>query len=156
MPRKHWLYARCGALAQLLILYRQMRIAIPDWEGRVSPVFDVAATLVVADIGDGRLGNRQTVQLVNGDMHARARQLADLEVNVLVCGAISLPLETVLDSAGIEVFSQTCGEVDVVLAAFVAGSVPEDAFLMPGSCGRRRFRRRRRGPRGQGARDRKV
>lgn len=128
-----------------------MRIAIPDWEGRVSPVFDVAATLVVADVEAGGLGNRQTVQLVNGDVHARARQLADLDVNMLVCGAISLPLELALGNAGVEVFSQTCGEVELVLAAFATGTVPEDAFLMPGSCGRRRhWRRRRRGPDARG------
>jgi predicted Fe-Mo cluster-binding NifX family protein len=67
-------------------------------------------------------------------------------VDALICGAISWPLELALTSAGIEVIAQTCGDVDEVLEAFLAGQLEQEKFLMPGCCGRRRrFRKGRRG-----------
>jgi predicted Fe-Mo cluster-binding NifX family protein len=57
---------------------------------------------------------------------------------VLICGAISRPLEAMLLSAGVEVIPQTCGPVEEVLKAFMSGKLTEKAFLMPGCCGRRR------------------
>lgn len=124
---------------------RAMKIALPDWQGRISPVFDVAAHLLVAEVAEGRVEDRRNVLLVADDIPSRVRQVANLEVDVLICGAISWPLEMALVNAGIEVISQNCGEVEQVLAAFAMGRLTQDAFLMPGCCGRRR-RRGFRGP----------
>ncbi|HPG68846.1 MAG TPA: NifB/NifX family molybdenum-iron cluster-binding protein [Candidatus Hydrogenedentes bacterium] len=115
-----------------------MKAAIPDWQGRVSPVFDVAAQLVVVDVEDGQVRERRMVAMTADGLQARAEHVAELGVNVLICGAISWPLELALSNAGVEVVPQTCGEVEDVLAAFVAGRLGHDAFLMPGCCGRRR------------------
>ncbi len=115
-----------------------MKVAIPEWQGRISPVFDVAAHLLLADVTGGRVGERHTASLSAAAIHARARQVADLGVQVLICGAISWPLELALSGAGVEVIPQTCGEVEQILEAFVAGQLGRNAFLMPGCCGRRR------------------
>ena len=120
-----------------------MKVAISDWQGRISPVFDVAGNLLVADVQDGAVCDRQTLKLKAKGLQARADFLAQWGVEVLICGAISWPLELALSNAGVEVVPQTCGEVEDVLAAFVAGRLSQSAFLMPGCCGRRgRFRRR--------------
>lgn len=115
-----------------------MKVAIPDWQGRISPVFDVAAHLLVAEVEDGRILARLLVLMNEDGLHARAKQVSGLGVDVLICGAISRPLELALASAGVEVAPQTCGDVEDVLSAFVAGRLSQDAFLMPGCCGRRR------------------
>jgi predicted Fe-Mo cluster-binding NifX family protein len=124
-----------------------MKIAIPDWQGRVSPVFDVAARLVLAEVEGSQVTGREIVTLNSDGLHARAARIAELGVEVLICGAISWPLELALANAGIEVIPQTCGEVEPVLAAFVADRLDQDTFLMPGCCGQRRRRlgRHRRG-----------
>jgi len=124
-----------------------MKIAIPQWQDRVSPVFDVAASLLVVDMADGREEARVTVELTAMDPLRRAQQVASLSPDVLICGAVSWPLEMALTSAGVRVIPQICGGIGEVLEAFANGDLGQDRFLMPGCCGRRRMRggRHRRG-----------
>jgi len=126
---------RCGAL---------MRIAIPQWQGRVSPVLDVAGNLLVVDIEEGREVRRREIPLTATDSAKRAQQVAQVPPDVLICGAVSWPLELALRSAGMRVVSQICGQVDEVMRSFLLGELDNDNFRMPGCCGRRRFRQRRR------------
>jgi len=126
-----------------------MRIAIPIADDRVSPVFDVARRLLVVDAEQGAEAGRNEQALEEEPLALRARRVAELGVNVLICGAISRPLEAMLMAAGVEVIPQTCGRADEVLGTFLSGQLVGDVFVMPGCCGRRRrFRgRRRRGRR---------
>ena len=118
-----------------------MRVAIPISDGRISPVFDAARRLVLVDVESGREFRRTAKVLEEPELAPRARRVAELGVDVLICGAISRPLEAMLLSAGVEVVPQTCGEAEDVLRAFMSGRLTEQAFLMPGCCGgRRRFR----------------
>jgi len=123
-----------------------MKIAIPHWRGRVSPVFDVAANVLVAEINGSVERGRQDVSFDAEEPQARAARLAQTGADVLICGAISRPLEMAVSATGVEVIPQICGDVERVLAAFIGGRLDQDAFLMPGCCGRRRrfgVRRRR-------------
>jgi predicted Fe-Mo cluster-binding NifX family protein len=120
-----------------------MKVAIPHWQGRVSPVFDVAGNVLLADVEGGKERTRQEVALDASEPQSRASQLAGLGTSVLICGAISWPLEMAVSAAGVEVIAQTCGEVEEVLAAFVKGQLGRGAFLMPGCCGRPRGRHHR-------------
>lgn len=122
-----------------------MKIAIPYWQGRISPVFDEATSLVLVETGQGREVRRETRTLTRFDPWDRAQEVRMLGTQVLICGAISRPLEMALHGAGITVIAQTCGPVEEVLAAFVNGRLTNNAYVMPG-CGRRRgsrFRHRR-------------
>jgi predicted Fe-Mo cluster-binding NifX family protein len=122
-----------------------MKIAIPYWQGRISPVFDEATRLMLVETGQGREVRRETQALVHLDPWERAREVHLLGTQVLICGAISWPLEMALHEAGITVIAQTCGPVEEVLAAFMNDGLGDDAYVMPG-CGRRRgsrFRHRR-------------
>lgn len=126
-----------------------MRIAIPIADDRVSPVFDVARQLLLVDAEQGAEAGRTEQVLEEDSLELRARRLAELGVNVLICGAISRPLESMLGAAGVEVIPQTCGQVNEVLGTFLSGQLVGDALVMPGCCGRRRRFRggRRRGRR---------
>ncbi len=115
-----------------------MKISIPEWQGWISPVFDVAAHLLVVNVKDGEILERHEVLLTADDLMPRVRQVTELGVDILICGAISWPLELALSKAGIEVVAQTCGEVEHVLSSFIAGRFSQDMFLMPGCWGRRR------------------
>ena len=128
-----------------------MRIAIPTWCGRVSPVFDVAKHLVLVDVEAGAQVNRDEARIEDSRPWGRVRRLSELEVNTLICGAISRPLERMLASVDIRVIAHACGAVEEVLGAFLAGSLmTEDAFLMPGASARCRRRRRIRASGGDG------
>ena len=125
-----------------------MKVAIPTWTGRVSPVFDVARLLLVVDIDDGTEVFRDEAILEETQLVPRTRRVTQLGVDVLICGAISMPLEAMLVSAGVRVIPHTCGTVEEVFQAFASGRLTDKAFLMPGCCGRRRrFRGRHRGGR---------
>ena len=116
-----------------------MRLAISTLADRISPVFDVARQLLVVELDHGKEVSSRNVSLEEGEAAARARHVAALGVKVLICGAVSRPLERLLLSEGVEVFPQRCGPVGEVLGAFLSGQLTDEAFLMPGCC-RRRFR----------------
>jgi predicted Fe-Mo cluster-binding NifX family protein len=115
-----------------------MRVAIPISDGRISPVFDAAGHLMLVDVDNGREVGRSEKILEEAETASRARRVAELGADVLICGAISRPFELMLHSAGVEVSPQACGRVEDVLRAFMSGQLTEQAFLMPGCCGRRR------------------
>ncbi|NQT38682.1 MAG: NifB/NifX family molybdenum-iron cluster-binding protein [Planctomycetes bacterium] len=115
-----------------------MRTAIPISDGRISPVFDVARRLLLVDIENEHEVRRTEEVLEEPELAARARRVAELGADTLVCGAISRPLESMLLSTGVEVIPQTCGPVEDVLRAFISGQLTEQAFVIPGCCGHRR------------------
>jgi predicted Fe-Mo cluster-binding NifX family protein len=122
-------------------------IAIPHWQGRVSPVFDAASHVLLADVDTvGSLGERELVLDQVGEAD-RAGCLAEAGADVLICGAISRPMQTAVESAGLTVIPHICGDVHRVLAAYAAGALDEQTFCMPG-CGRGRHRRGGSGRRG--------
>ena len=90
------------------------------------------------DLEDGRQVRRNDANLQEDDLRARAEKLAELGVDVLVCGAISRPLEAMLTAAGVKVIAQVCGGIEEVLDAHGTGRLGDPAFAMPGCCGRRR------------------
>jgi predicted Fe-Mo cluster-binding NifX family protein len=112
-----------------------MRVAIPEWNGRVSPVFDVARSIRVFDVHDGTVTD-VSIRRFTGD--SRAAALVKLGVDFLICAAISTALESALWVSGIEVIPDTCGTVEEIVAAFVAGDTELKKFRSPGiPCGRR-------------------
>ncbi|MHB0959465.1 MAG: NifB/NifX family molybdenum-iron cluster-binding protein [Pirellulaceae bacterium] len=129
-----------------------MKVAVPEWQGRVSPVFDVAEQVRLVDVDGEKDRQRVTVSLENTAPHERARRLAELGVHVLVCGAISWLLEALLANKGIRVIPLKCGEVEEILHAFGDGTLEDGRFSMPG-CRRQRWCRRNRRYRGGGGQE---
>jgi predicted Fe-Mo cluster-binding NifX family protein len=115
-----------------------MKLAIPHWQGRVSPVFDVAGNLLVVETSPQAGPRRCETLLTAVDPLERARQVTQLGVDVLICGAISQALESALSSAGVRVIGDICGNLDEVVTAFQDGELPKATFMMPGCGGRRR------------------
>jgi len=109
-----------------------MRIAIPYLQNRISPVFDVAARILLVDIDNGQEKRRNLRTIVHSDSLARAQYVSQFGVQVLICGAISWRLENALSSIGVQVIACICGPVDDVLKAFLNGKLSESTFIMPG------------------------
>ncbi len=135
-------------------LITDMQLGIAMYAGRVSPVLDVAQRLLVVDIAGQQPMSRHDVPLAAATLHGRAQEIQAAGVEVLVCGALSRALEAALTAAGVQVVPQTCGDIEDVLQAYLAGQLTQSAFLMPGCCGRRR-RRGGRGGNGRGMRGRR-
>ena len=117
-----------------------MKVAIPQWQERISPVFDVACKLLLFEVKQGRIETHRAVNIPAGNTSKRIEILHRLGVKILICGAISQPLEAAVISTGIWVISYTCGHVKDVLNAFLNGELRDEAFLMPGcDCKKRRI-----------------
>ncbi len=122
-----------------------IKVAIPHWQGRVSPVFDVAGRIRIVEIETGRLRIGEDLVCTGTNPQGRAASLSQAGVQVLICGAVSRQQELAIAAAGIEVIPRICGEIEQVLAAYRDGCLGQDGFMMPGCCGRRRRCRGRRG-----------
>jgi len=114
-----------------------MRIAISYQQNRISPVFDVAARILLVDIEKGQEKRRNIRTLVQSDSLTRAQYVSQFGVQVLICGAISWRLENALSSIGVQVIACICGPVEDVFKAFVNNKLSESGFIMPGCLGRR-------------------
>jgi predicted Fe-Mo cluster-binding NifX family protein len=121
-----------------------VKIAVPVHLGRVSPLLDVAGCLLLWEVHGGRPVWRREVYVGECGLGERVRRIVETGATVVICGAVSRPLERMLVSAGVRLILQTCGPVDEVVEAYAAGRLTGASFLMPG----RRRRRRRRGGRG--------
>ncbi len=107
-------------------------LAIPNFQGRVSPVFDVASRLTVVRVKGRAEVARREITLFETRPEGIARCLAELGVNVLVCGGISSTLERLLNRDGVRVAAQVCGDVEAVIRAFLDRTLDAPEFRLPG------------------------
>jgi predicted Fe-Mo cluster-binding NifX family protein len=111
-----------------------MKLAIPIWQSRVSPVFDVAGRCLIVELEAGVERARAEVPVKEEGAAARTSRLISLGVETLICGAISKTLEMMLLASGITVIPRICGDADDVLRAFCRGTLDDDRYVLPG-CG---------------------
>ena len=121
-----------------------MKVALTVWEGRISPVFDVSREALVLTVEDGVVAALRNENIDTSTPAQKVDRLMVLGIETLVCGAISEPLHCELTNKGVSVFGFVAGEIDEVVATFLAGELPTPALSMPGCYGRRnRFRGKR-------------
>lgn len=123
-------------------IHSRMRVAIPLWQGRVSPVFDEASRILLVDVVENQEKSRQEESLAVRNPFERAQMLPKLGVKLLICGMISQTQQTALASAGIRIIPHICGSMEEVIAALLDGRIERGALRMPGCRGRRRMRNR--------------
>jgi len=127
-----------------------MKIAIPVWQSNVSSVFDFAHRLLLVELEKGTERSRQEIELTEQSGPERAAKLRQLNVDVLICGAISRPLAFMLSSSGIEVLPFVTGSTEQILDAYKTGQLYQPQYALPGCWeGARGCFRRRRGRRGR-------
>jgi len=117
-----------------------MRVAIPIWEYRVSPVFDTAKQVLIADIERGEVASQFVIDLGAKFILRRAGFLLRWRVEILICGGISSYLARLVAAQGIQVVPGIGGNANEVLKAFCQGNIPSSRFLMAGWRGWRRKR----------------
>jgi predicted Fe-Mo cluster-binding NifX family protein len=107
---------------------------MPIWEGRISPVLDVAGRFLVIHFEKGReirrreflVGQTQPASLVDG--------IKEMGAEVLVCGAVSRPVAFGLARSGVRVVPHICGQIETVVQAFLLNALDQPEFRMPGCC----------------------
>ncbi len=118
-----------------------MKVALTAWEDKISPVFDSARTLLIAEIKNAKIISRR-YELFNSEMpHSLADSLGNLGVEVLICGAISEMPAKIIEARGINLIPFIGGKLEEVLASYAKENKIKSIFLMPG-CGGKRKRTR--------------
>ncbi len=115
----------------------KVKLAVPIWNGRVSPVMDTAHRLLLVEVVDGAEVSRTVVDLPQASADHRARFISEQGVETLICGALSQDLNQMLTAAGVKTVPWFRGGVEAVIAAHLSGNLHCNEFLLPG-CGRRR------------------
>ena len=121
-----------------------MRLAIPIFRSRISPVLDFSTKCLIISIEQGKEIGRDEICLTGLTNQRRVERLKDARVNTIICAGISLPLQKMLVLAGLDVLFGIVGSVDEVLNAYHKGKLQDRRFMMPG------FNQYRRAKRGQG------
>ena len=109
-----------------------MRIAVPIWEDKVSPVLDTATKLLITESGTQKKGSRFEVFLIKKDISQRCSFIRKLEIDVLICGAVSRIYSEMLKASDIKIISGISGLAEDVLEAYLNGNLLQPKFLMPG------------------------
>jgi predicted Fe-Mo cluster-binding NifX family protein len=114
-----------------------MKAAFSVWNNRVAPVFDVARQIHVVEAESGRIV-AETQEVLGQAMPAqKARRLADLGVEILICGAISRGFQALVGAYGVRVVPFIAGDLHDVIGAWMTGRLKSPLLAMPGCWGRR-------------------
>lgn len=123
-----------------------LKVALPVWNGRIAPVFDVASQIRLLEVDSGRMV-AETAEAVGALTPAeKALRLAESGVDLLLCGAISRVTRVMVEAYGIRVVPFVTGDLACVVEALLADRLADAVHAMPGCRGG--ARRRRRGNRG--------
>ncbi len=118
-----------------------MKVGMTVWDGRISPVFDAARQMLVFDVQKGHVVGSREEPLPDDQPIRKIESLRSGGIEVLVCGAISVPVADMVRAARIQLIPYVAGSIGDVLRAFLTGHLPNPSLQMPGCCGgQRRFR----------------
>ncbi|SPD72080.1 conserved hypothetical protein [uncultured Desulfobacterium sp.] len=112
-----------------------MRIAIPVWDDKISPVLDTASKLLVVEMDGRKETTRFEIYLDERELTRRCVRIRRMEVNTLICGAVSRPFSRILTASGINIIPDIAGHPEAVLEAYLKGNLLRSGFMMPGCRG---------------------
>ncbi|MBN2061807.1 MAG: NifB/NifX family molybdenum-iron cluster-binding protein [Deltaproteobacteria bacterium] len=109
-----------------------MRLAIPIWENKVSPLLDTASKFLIIEVDKRKEISRYITPVVKQDLSERCQQLKENGVDILICGALSRKLANMIITSGIIVFPEISGAVDEIIRAYSKGTLLSPKFSLPG------------------------
>ncbi len=110
-----------------------MKIAITIWGNRISPVFDSANTLMIAQVDNSKITNRVFEEFNPTITTQLSSVLKNYLIDILICGAITEPQSEIIEQAGIKLISFISGDAEKVLVSYVKEPLLIVDFLMPGT-----------------------
>ena len=109
-----------------------MKIAIPVWEEKISPVLDTASRFLIVETVDDNEVKRFEFKTREGDITTLLKHLKSEHIHVMVCGALSRSLKNVIRASGIYIWEGITGPVDSVLSFFIKNKPITSDYIMPG------------------------
>jgi predicted Fe-Mo cluster-binding NifX family protein len=119
-----------------------MKAAFAFLDKRIAPVFDTAQQIHVVEVESDRIVSEMQESLALELPMQKTLRLADLGIGMLVCGAISQPLQVMVAAYGIHLIPFVAGDLKEVIQAWFNGNLASSNFAMPGCCQRSRRSKR--------------
>jgi predicted Fe-Mo cluster-binding NifX family protein len=107
------------------------------WQGRIAPVFDESKQIQLVQVETGQIVRHQIEYLPELLPIQRALALVNFGVDELICGAISKPLQQMIEGQSIKVIPFISGDLHEVVSAWLEHRLMEAQYIMPGCCRRR-------------------
>lgn len=109
-----------------------IRIAIPVFHKRVSPVLDNCTRLLIIDFDQDSEISRQEISLEKFSLVERFNLIKKMNVNVIICCAISEVMDHMIHGTDIQLICSIVGDVNQVLGAYLSNQLDDASFTMPG------------------------
>jgi predicted Fe-Mo cluster-binding NifX family protein len=113
---------------------KQIKVAIPLFNNRVSPRFEFAPTLLVVTIENDQVLEKKELNLQSYDLLQRSSLLRKMGLDILICGGIQGFITRSLSLTNVQVIAPVAGEAEAVLQLFLEKNL--FPFFQP--CCRRR------------------
>ncbi|OGP93058.1 MAG: hypothetical protein A2157_17160 [Deltaproteobacteria bacterium RBG_16_47_11] len=113
-----------------------MKIAIPIFENRISPRFDLSPEMWFIEVERGKVVKQEKLSSATLNLPQRLEQIGSNGVDKVICGGIDGFSRNQLGSRGIDVVQDVIGDAEIVFDLFMRGR------LRPGFCCERRRKRR--------------
>jgi predicted Fe-Mo cluster-binding NifX family protein len=133
-------------LAQSILM--DVKVAIPLFQDRISPRFDVCPEIWIVELREGEVINQEKWPMASFNLQQRLDQLASKGVDKIICGGIDSFCIGQLGNRGIDVIHNVAGEAGKALNLFIRGVLRPGLYCDrkrgKGFCGwKRGFRGRR-------------
>ena len=109
-----------------------MKIALTVWGNRISPVFDSAQTLLVAQIKNDKV-IKKSYERFDSDSAGFPDDFKKMGISVLICGAISEKSANIMAVSGIKLIPFVTGNAAQVLDLYLSNKPVSSAYFMPGT-----------------------
>ena len=120
---------------------QMMKVALAVQNDAICPRLDCAQRLIVLDIRGSAEHFRKVLDITDWPARGRAARLADLGVDMLVCGVLCRFDEAGFDASGIRLMCGVSGPIETVVRAIISRTIEPDQDYWQEDC-RRRVRQR--------------
>ena len=114
------------------------KAAFVCWEDRIAPVFDSAREILIVEMLPDRQTRETREALIRDQPYQTVLRIAELQPDLLVCGAISGYIRDLLTAYDVQIMPFVSGDLRQIIDAWKTNRLKDRIFSMPG-CG---FQRR--------------
>ncbi|HIC90462.1 MAG TPA: hypothetical protein EYP21_00045 [Syntrophaceae bacterium] len=100
-----------------------MRLAIPIFGSRVSPRFDCSQKILLVDVQNGVVVNKNEVDTSHWHPLSHIGRLYDLKPDIVICGNICTRDYYGLSNHGIRIIPSVFGQVEEIIRLFLKGNL---------------------------------
>ena len=109
-----------------------LRVGIPIFESRVSPVLDACNRMLLIDFEGGREIKRMEISLEKTNLIERIDVFTRWGIQQIICSGVSDLMCKYLVAKKIKLISGVAGELDKIIHAYICNRLNDACFKMPG------------------------